>query len=589
MKNSITFLFILFSTFVCAQTPSIPEKTNKYINDYANVIPDEKESELALICKQAEAKSSAQIVVVTTNAVPKDYPIETYSIDLARNWGIGQKGVNNGLLILICPENHKSRIEVGYGLEGILTDVQTSRMQSKYFKPNFRQGDFYTGIQQCLTAIASTIDPEAIAQKKLYEEQQKKASEEAFSSFLNILMWIFISVVIGLLVFFTIKKSQDKKREQQKLEAERLEKIRAEEWMRKQKAETELKKAKELQNKLQEKYNFLSNLLLVMNDFQNSKEAYDNITKLFKETQLLLEDLRTDFSSYPSVINPVLNNFDSVCKPILENFKIKSEVENFDSEIKKYLGFKPTFIKTLSECEVFIKKYSNSIYEDFMIADASEDFFNKTISEIQSLYENSKEKLSANDFTGSRAALEKAESKFDKIKFKNNELSSQTSKIKNAVDYIEKFDLNLIKAITDIDSIMSNSYVQSLTRNKWNAEKQKIDFVVNKENKNPLEEEKRIRQFIKSLEQYKSPALKNIKDEEDRLEEIREDERKREEEERIRRRKREEEDRRRRNSYDSSSSSWGSSSSSSSSSSYDSGSSSFGGGDFGGGGSSSNW
>lgn len=589
MKNSITFLFILFSTFVCAQTPSIPEKTNKYINDYANVIPDEKESELALICKQAEAKSSAQIVVVTTNAVPKDYPIETYSIDLARNWGIGQKGVNNGLLILICPENHKSRIEVGYGLEGILTDVQTSRMQSKYFKPNFRQGDFYTGIQQCLTAIASTIDPEAIAQKKLYEEQQKKASEEVFSSFLNILMWIFISVVIGLLVFFTIKKSQDKKREQQKLEAERLEKIRAEEWMRKQKAETELKKAKELQNKLQEKYNFLSNLLLVMNDFQNSKEAYDNITKLFKETQLLLEDLRTDFSSYPSVINPVLNNFDSVCKPILENFKIKSEVENFDSEIKKYLGFKPTFIKTLSECEVFIKKYSNSIYEDFMIADASEDFFNKTISEIQSLYENSKEKLSANDFTGSRAALEKAESKFDKIKFKNNELSSQTSKIKNAVDYIEKFDLNLIKAITDIDSIMSNSYVQSLTRNKWNAEKQKIDFVVNKENKNPLEEEKRIRQFIKSLEQYKSPALKNIKDEEDRLEEIREDERKREEEERIRRRKREEEDRRRRNSYDSSSSSWGSSSSSSSSSSYDSGSSSFGGGDFGGGGSSSNW
>jgi len=584
MKKSITFLFILFSMFICAQTPSIPEKTNKYINDYANVIPDEKENDLALICKQAELKSSAQIVVVTTNAVPKDYPIETYSIDLANSWGIGQKGVNNGLLILICPENHKSRIEVGYGLEGILTDVQTSRMQTEYFKPNFRKGDFFTGIQQCLSSIVSTIDPEAIAQKKLYEEQQKKVAEEVFSSFLNVLMWLFISIVIGLLIFFTNKKSQEKKREQQRLEAERLEKIRVEELVKKQKTETELRKAKKLENELQEKYNFFSKSLLIMKDFQNSKEAYDKITTLLKQTQLSLDDLRTNFSSYPSIINPVLNSFDSICNPILENFKIKREVETFDSEIKKYLDFKPTFIKTLSECESFIKKYSNAIYEGLMITESSEEFFNKVISEIQSLHESSKEKLSANDFSGSRTTLEMAEAKFDKIKSKNSDLSSQTSKIKSAIDYIEKFDLNFTKAITDIDSIMSNSYVQSSTRNKWNAEKQNIDFIVDKESKNPLEEEKRIRQFIKSLEQYKSPALKNIKDEEYRLEKIREDERrKKEEEERIRRRKREEEeDRRRRNSYDSSSSSWGSSSS------YDSGSS-FGGGSFGGGGSSSDW
>jgi len=575
MKKSITFLFILFSMFICAQTPSIPEKTNKYINDYANVIPDEKENDLALICKQAELKSSAQIVVVTTNAVPKDYPIETYSIDLANSWGIGQKGVNNGLLILICPENHKSRIEVGYGLEGILTDVQTSRMQTEYFKPNFRKGDFFTGIQQCLSSIVSTIDPEAIAQKKLYEEQQKKVAEEVFSSFLNVLMWLFISIVIGLLIFFTNKKSQEKKREQQRLEAERLEKIRVEELVKKQKTETELRKAKKLENELQEKYNFFSKSLLIMKDFQNSKEAYDKITTLLKQTQLSLDDLRTNFSSYPSIINPVLNSFDSICNPILENFKIKREVETFDSEIKKYLDFKPTFIKTLSECESFIKKYSNAIYEGLMITESSEEFFNKVISEIQSLHESSKEKLSANDFSGSRTTLEMAEAKFDKIKSKNSDLSSQTSKIKSAIDYIEKFDLNFTKAITDIDSIMSNSYVQSSTRNKWNAEKQNIDFIVDKESKNPLEEEKRIRQFIKSLEQYKSPALKNIKDEEYRLEKIREDERrKKEEEERIRRR--------RRNSYDSSSSSWGSSSS------YDSGSS-FGGGSFGGGGSSSDW
>ena len=151
------FLFITFFGF--AQEPFYPDKTNRYINDFANVIPDDKEEELNDICKNIEKQSSAQVVVITTNNVEKEYPIELYSIQLAKKWGIGQKGIDNGLLILICPNNRKSRIEVGYGLEGILTDVLTKRIQDQNFKPNFRKGDFYTGIKQVLISIKSEIDP----------------------------------------------------------------------------------------------------------------------------------------------------------------------------------------------------------------------------------------------------------------------------------------------------------------------------------------------------------------------------------------------------------------------------------------------
>src|SRR5581483_12117480 len=103
-----------------------------------------------------EAKTGRQVVVVTLASLQGD-DIEDYGYQLGRAWGIGQKGQNNGALFIVAPSEHKVRIEVGYGLEPVLTDALSSVILQEKVLPKFRAGDVQGGVVDGTAAIVQQL------------------------------------------------------------------------------------------------------------------------------------------------------------------------------------------------------------------------------------------------------------------------------------------------------------------------------------------------------------------------------------------------------------------------------------------------
>ncbi len=141
----LLFAFLLAplgATAVAA--PNFPALTGRVVDD-AHVLSPEVQADLTAKLAALEQKTSRQLVVVTLPSLD-GYEIEDYGYQLGRKWGIGQKGTNNGALFIIVPSEHKLRIEVGYGLEGVLTDAMSSVILQSQVIPRMRAGDIQGGI-----------------------------------------------------------------------------------------------------------------------------------------------------------------------------------------------------------------------------------------------------------------------------------------------------------------------------------------------------------------------------------------------------------------------------------------------------------
>jgi len=127
-----------------------------YVNDLANVIPADQSQTLEAFLTEVEQKTGAQIAVVTTPSV-EGADIDGAAVDLFKTWGIGKKGKDDGILILASIRDHRVRIEVGYGLEAVITDGQSGSIIREYVTPYFKQGDYGQGLTQGAAAVAQLI------------------------------------------------------------------------------------------------------------------------------------------------------------------------------------------------------------------------------------------------------------------------------------------------------------------------------------------------------------------------------------------------------------------------------------------------
>lgn len=124
--------------------------------DQARLLTPEKEAELTARLETLERDTSDQLVVVTVDSL-RGREIEDYGYRLGRAWGIGQTQENNGVLLIVAPNERKVRIEVGYGLEPILTDGLSALIIQNEILPSFREGRFERGIEQGVTAIEAQL------------------------------------------------------------------------------------------------------------------------------------------------------------------------------------------------------------------------------------------------------------------------------------------------------------------------------------------------------------------------------------------------------------------------------------------------
>ena len=130
----------------------------QYVVDLAGVMDASTKARLNAMLHDLEAKTTAQMVVLTLNSLDGE-PIENFSHQTAVQWGIGQKGKDNGVLLTVAVKDHKYRIEVGYGLESTLPDSLVGSIGRQYLVPNFRRGDYAGGLVAAVTEIANKIAP----------------------------------------------------------------------------------------------------------------------------------------------------------------------------------------------------------------------------------------------------------------------------------------------------------------------------------------------------------------------------------------------------------------------------------------------
>lgn len=174
--------------------PVFPELTGRIVDNAGLLTAEDRaaiEQELASI----EVKSTDQVVVVTVPTL-QGYEIEDYGYQLGRKWGIGQKGKDNGVLLLIAPNERKVRIEAGRGLEAHLTDAMSRIIIENAILPKFRRGDVSGGIRDGVRDIKATIEGDAEGVKERARSRVGEHSEVDWISLLVFALWVAIFAYI---------------------------------------------------------------------------------------------------------------------------------------------------------------------------------------------------------------------------------------------------------------------------------------------------------------------------------------------------------------------------------------------------------
>jgi len=155
MRYLLSSLLLLLLVVTPAAALNVPATTG-YVNDKAGIISQTVELKLEQFLKDFEKSDSTQITVLTIPTLDGEV-LEEYSLKVLDKWGIGQKGKDNGALLLVAKAERKIRIEVGYGLEGRLTDLLAGRIIDNEISPKFKQGDFDGGIVSGVVGIAEAV------------------------------------------------------------------------------------------------------------------------------------------------------------------------------------------------------------------------------------------------------------------------------------------------------------------------------------------------------------------------------------------------------------------------------------------------
>jgi len=198
MLNLRWMLFLLLFIFFAgpASALSVPPLQGR-VNDHARLLTPEQAAALEEKLRTYEAKTTNQIALLTVPSLEGE-ALEDFSVRVAREWQLGQEKRNNGVLIFIAAAERGVRIEVGYGLEGALTDAQSSIIIRNIMIPAFREGDFNRGIQAGVDAIQAAIAGEFTAPEGPSSSRRSRDdSNEVFS--LGLILLILFSSFLSYL------------------------------------------------------------------------------------------------------------------------------------------------------------------------------------------------------------------------------------------------------------------------------------------------------------------------------------------------------------------------------------------------------
>jgi len=202
---AVVILLLAPSATLTAESVSTLPRPTSYVSDFANVLSPSTKQNLEYTCLQVDRQAHAQIAVVTIKTIDGDQSIEEFSTALEDKWKVGAKGTDRGVLLLVVLNPRKGRIEVGYGLEGILNDARAGDIL-RSMAPYTRQGDFNTAITGAVQQLAQiittdagvTLTPQQQMQHQYHRQQQAPVQ-------LSLTQLLLGGGVILLILFFLVK------------------------------------------------------------------------------------------------------------------------------------------------------------------------------------------------------------------------------------------------------------------------------------------------------------------------------------------------------------------------------------------------
>lgn len=194
MRRSLLATSLLVLLPLLAQAaPDYPALTGRVVDNAGLLSPQARQS-LSHTLADFEKQTGNQIVVLTIDST-HGTPIEDYGYQLGRHWGVGQKGKDNGAILIVAAKDRKVRIEVGYGLEGVLPDATTYNIIQSQILPEFRHGSYEAGIlggvQAMIQAIGGKYQPGATA------SSHRKKSAGVFALFFPFMLFIALIAIFN--------------------------------------------------------------------------------------------------------------------------------------------------------------------------------------------------------------------------------------------------------------------------------------------------------------------------------------------------------------------------------------------------------
>jgi uncharacterized protein len=199
MKKLALLIFLLFSVCAFAQIDKIiPARPNppKLVNDFANVLTPEQIDALERKLVAYDDSTSNQIVVVTIQSTG-DYAIDDVALGILRNWGVGNKEKNNGIVILAAIQDHKVWIATGYGMEGVIPDITARSIIDNDILPNFRQQNYYRGFDAATNSIFKAAAGEYQAPEGYTERGKSSGGKLGKIIVVIIILFLVISMFGG--------------------------------------------------------------------------------------------------------------------------------------------------------------------------------------------------------------------------------------------------------------------------------------------------------------------------------------------------------------------------------------------------------
>lgn len=190
LKKAIIIILIFFSIYLI-NSLDVPVLKG-YVNDYADMISSSTETELESKLKAFEDSDSTQIVILTIPSLEGEV-LEEFSIKMAEEWKIGQKNKDNGVIFLVSKNDRKMRIEVGYGLEGVITDMLAGRIVDNVAAPYFKKGEMDKGFTEVINALIGSSKGEFTADKLPTANQSKDKTLPIVIIVMVIIFWFSFS------------------------------------------------------------------------------------------------------------------------------------------------------------------------------------------------------------------------------------------------------------------------------------------------------------------------------------------------------------------------------------------------------------